>query len=119
MLKEDREGKERNFLVIKLSKGKIAEKELTEVFNREKAKLFPDDIGMIVNDFLTEHFTEILDYNFTANVEKDFDHIAAGKMEWPRMIRNFYEPFHEQVETTLKTTDYSKGEREIGRNNFV
>ncbi len=114
VLKEDREGKERNFLVIKLSKGKIAEKELTEVFNREKAKLFPDDIGMIVNDFLTEHFTEILDYNFTANVEKDFDHIAAGKMEWPRMIRNFYEPFHEQVETTLKTTDYSKGEREIG-----
>jgi DNA topoisomerase-1 len=114
VIKEDREGKERKYITLTLKNGKIGEKEQVENYNREKAKLFPDNIGMIVNDFLIEYFKEILDYNFTANVEKDFDNIASGKMEWTKMIDSFYKPFHKRVEKTLEVSDYSKGERQIG-----
>jgi DNA topoisomerase-1 len=114
VLKEDREGKERNYTTLTLSGDTIEEKVLTETYNRERAKLFPDNIGMIVNDFLMEYFKEILDYNFTASVEKDFDNIAAGKTGWTRMIDQFYKPFHKQVEKTLEVSDYTKGERTIG-----
>jgi DNA topoisomerase I len=114
VLKEDRDGKERKYSMLVLKDGIISEKELTEIFNREKSKLFPDNIGMIVNDFLVEYFKEIMDYNFTAHVEKDFDDIAAGKVEWTKMIDSFYRPFHKKVETTLEVSDYSKGERQIG-----
>lgn len=114
VIKEDREGKERKYIALTLKNGKIAESQQTEIFNREKAKLFPDNIGMIVNDFLIEYFKEIMDYNFTAKVEKEFDDIASGKMEWNTMIDDFYKPFHRKVERTLEISDYSKGERLLG-----
>jgi DNA topoisomerase I len=114
VLKEDREGKERKYTILNLKNGKITEKEQVEIFNREKAKLFPDNIGMIVNDFLLEYFREILDFNFTASVEKDFDNIATGKLEWTKMIDIFYKTFHKKVEKTLEVSDYSKGEHQVG-----
>ena len=114
VLKEDREGKERSYILIKLQNGSITEVKQTENYGRERAKLFPDNIGMIVNDFLTEYFKEVLDYNFTAYVEKEFDDIAEGKMLWTKMIDDFYKPFHKRVEETLEVSDYSKGERKIG-----
>lgn len=114
ILKENRDGKERSYTLLKLQKGLIEELQPTENYGREKFKLFPDNIGMIVNDFLVEYFKEILDINFTANVEKEFDDIAEGKMLWTKMIDNFYKPFHKTVEITLEVSDYSKGEREIG-----
>jgi DNA topoisomerase-1 len=114
VLKEDREGKERKYSILTLKAGKISESVQTEIYNREKAKLFPDNIGMIVNDFLVEYFKEIMDYNFTALVEKDFDEIAAGQVVWTEMIDKFYKPFHKKVEKTLEVSDYSKGERQLG-----
>ncbi len=114
VLKEDRDGKERSYMLLKLQNGSINEMEQTENHGRERAKLFPDNIGMIVNDFLTEYFKEVLDINFTANVEKEFDDIAAGKLLWTKMIDNFYKPYHKKVEETLEVSDYSKGERKIG-----
>jgi DNA topoisomerase-1 len=114
VIKEDRDGKERQLTILTLGNGNISESVQTEYYNREKSKLFPDNIGMIVNDFLIEYFKEIMDYNFTATVEKEFDDIASGKMEWTKMIDQFYKPFHNKVENTLKVSDFSKGEREIG-----
>jgi DNA topoisomerase-1 len=114
VIKADREGKERKYTVLLLKDGKMNRSEETEFWGREKSKLFPDNIGMIVNDFLVEYFEEILDYNFTAEVEKEFDDIATGKIDWTKMIDEFYGPFHKQVEKTLEVSDYSKGEREIG-----
>jgi DNA topoisomerase I len=114
VLKEDRDGKERQYTIIRLVGTKIRESELTETYGKEKSKLFPDNIGMIVNDFLVEYFKEILDLNFTANVEKEFDDIAAGKLEWTKMIDTFYKPFHKKVENTLAVSEYSKGERTLG-----
>lgn len=114
VLKEDRPGKEREYTQIILEGEEINKNSKTEISGTEKAKLFPDDIGMIVNDFLIEHFKDILDYNFTASVEKEFDDIAEGKVDWKKMIDNFYKPFHNQVETTLEVSDYKNAERELG-----
>ena len=114
VLKEDREGKERQYSFLVLKEGNIKETVQTETYGREKNKLFPDNIGMIVNDFLVEYFKEVLDFNFTAKVEKDFDEIATGKMQWTKMIDGFYKPFHKRVEKTLEVSDYSKGERTVG-----
>ncbi|MBN2682403.1 MAG: type I DNA topoisomerase [Bacteroidales bacterium] len=114
VVKEDRTGIERNFIELELKNQKIAKTTKTEISGKEKSKLFPTDVGSIVNDFLTEHFVEILDFNFTASVEKDFDEIANGKKEWVQMIDKFYHPFHKQVELTLKTSERSKGERILG-----
>jgi DNA topoisomerase-1 len=114
VLKEDRDGKERQYTIMRLFNSKITEAQQTEIFGKEKSKLFPDNIGMIVNDFLVEYFQEILDLNFTANVEKEFDDIAAGKLEWTKMIDSFYIPFHKKVEKTLAVSEYSKGERALG-----
>jgi DNA topoisomerase-1 len=114
VLKEDREGKQRQYLTLKLTGSEIKEFALTEQYGREKSKLFPDNIGMIVNDFLVEYFKEILDFNFTAKVEKEFDDIASGKMQWTKMIDSFYKPFHKNVENTLEVSDYSKGEKKLG-----
>ena len=114
VMKEDRDGKERKYVVLTLKNSNISRAEQSEMYNREKAKLFPDNIGMIVNDFLIEYFKEIMDYNFTANVEKEFDEIATGKIQWTKMIDGFYKPFHQRVEKTIEVSDYSKGEREIG-----
>ncbi|HEX2394281.1 MAG TPA: type I DNA topoisomerase [Bacteroidales bacterium] len=114
VIKEDRAGKERNYHVLTLEKGKISEAINTEITGAEKGKLFPDNIGMLVNDFLVEQFTEILDYNFTASVEKEFDEIAEGKSNWTEMIKRFYKPFHKKIEATLARKDVVKPERLLG-----
>lgn len=114
VVKEDRPGKPREYLVISLSGNKITQQTKTEMAGAEKAKLFPTDIGMIVNDFLVQNFQDILDYNFTATVEKEFDLIAEGQLEWTNMIRQFYSSFHKKVEETLTSKEKSKGERFLG-----
>jgi DNA topoisomerase I len=113
--KEDRPGTPREYKLIELnSNNKIKEEILSEITGSEKAKLFPNDIGMVVNDFLVEHFNDVMDYNFTASVEKEFDDIAEGKLTWPVMIDKFYGPFHQKVEVTLESTERSQGERLLG-----
>jgi DNA topoisomerase I len=113
--KEDRQGKPREYRVIELDNNdRIREETLTEITGSEKAKLIPNDIGMVVNDFLMDHFSDILDYNFTASVEKEFDDIAMGKLSWPEMIDRFYNPFHKKVEETVETSERNKGERLLG-----
>jgi len=115
VVKEDREGTKRNYLVIKLSEDNISEKELTETTGSEKNKLFPTDIGIVVNDFLVEHFEKILSYDFTASVEKQFDDIAEGQLKWNEMIKKFYSGFHENVENTLENSERATGSRELGK----
>ncbi len=112
--KPDREGTERKYAQWVLSKGSVDKTILTEVTGREKNKLAPTDIGIVVTEFLSEHFEKIMDYGFTAQVEKEFDEIARGMMEWTNMIRNFYSPFHEDVEDTLEHSERATGERELG-----
>lgn len=114
VVKEDREGKQRQFLQIELKDNKISKSQNFENFGAEKSKLFPEDIGIIVTDFLQKHFVEIMDYNFTATVEKEFDEIAAGQMKWNKMIDEFYIPFHKHVELTSETADRATGERILG-----
>lgn len=114
VVKEDRPGAERRYNAIVLKNGKISQFEKSENTGAEKAKLFPSDIGMVVNDFLLEYFKEIINYNFTANVEKEFDEIALGNLEWTKMIDQFYKPFHSLVDKTTVESDYSKGERVLG-----
>ncbi len=115
ILKGEKQGRERTFNMIVLEGGNIQESKGTEITGAEKMKLFPDNIGMMVNDFLVEHFKEIFDYNFTAVVEKEFDEIAEGKLNWARMIGEFYEPFHKRVEYVLKSTEFIKPERLLGK----
>jgi DNA topoisomerase-1 len=115
VVKEDRPGVEREFDVVALKAGKISEKTKTETTGAEKSKLFPTDIGMVVNDFLIENFEQIMDFNFTALVEKEFDDIAEGDLVWNEMIDKFYQPFHDQVEDVLKNSERSKGERILGK----
>jgi len=114
VVKEEREGKKRNFQVINLRDGKISAATKTENTGAEKNKLFPTDIGAVVNDFLVEHFKGIVDFNFTARVEKEFDEIAQGLKNWTEMLRTFYDPFHAEVETTLQHANRASGERELG-----
>lgn len=114
VVKEDREGKERNFTALTLSSGSIKKELKKEIIGTEKSKLFPTDIGQVVNDFLVEHFKGIVDFNFTANVEKEFDEIAHGLQEWTKMLHSFYKPFHKEVESTLETAERATGERLLG-----
>lgn len=108
------EGSERKYVQIKLQKDKITEKQLSEMVGSDKGKLVPTDIGMIVTDFLVDHFGNILDYHFTAKVEEDFDEIAEGKQEWSEMMKDFYEKFHPQVSNVEKNAERESGERELG-----
>src|SRR5471030_379331 len=103
VVKEEREGKQRNFRVLTLKGQNITKDEKTENTGAERNKLFPTDIGNVVNDFLVQHFNDIVDFNFTAGVEKQFDEIAQGLEEWTTMIRNFYDPFHKEVQNTIET----------------
>jgi DNA topoisomerase-1 len=114
VVKEEREGRQRAFRVLTLRGGKIVKEEKTENTGAEKGKLFPTDIGSVVNDFLVQHFVDIVDFNFTATVEKQFDEIAQGLTEWTDMIRDFYTPFHKEVESTIQTADKATGERDLG-----
>jgi len=112
--KGDRTGTNREYVIYTLYNNNIKEEIKNEITGAEKAKLFPSDIGMIVNDFLVAHFKDIMDYNFTATVEKEFDEIAEGKLNWTIMIDKFYRPFHEKVDITTKTSERTVGERYIG-----
>ena len=114
VVKEERPGNERKYLSYVLSGNQIKESIKKEITGAEKNKLFPNDIGMVVNDFLSDHFNEIVNYNFTASVEEDFDQIANGEMIWTKMIDKFYKPFHQIVENTLETSARSVGERILG-----
>ncbi|WP_461485235.1 DNA topoisomerase, partial [Pedobacter sp.] len=114
VVKEDRDGKKRDFLAFSLINDKITKQHKTEITGAEKSKLFPTDIGEVVNDFLVEHFKGIVDFNFTAKVEKQFDEIAQGLQEWTKMLHSFYQPFHNEVETTIETADRATGERLLG-----
>jgi DNA topoisomerase-1 len=113
-VKEEREGKQRKFRVLTLKGGDIAKEERTENTGAERGKLFPTDIGAVVNDFLVQHFKGIVDFNFTAKVEKQFDEIAQGLEEWTTMLHNFYKPFHDDVQNTIETADKATGVRELG-----
>ncbi len=114
VVREDRKGQERSYCVCSLVGEQIRQKTQTEITGKEKAKLFPTDIGALVNDFLVNYFSNVLDYNFTASIEKEFDKIAEGDLEWTRMIDRFYPDFHRQVENTAKTSQRPKGERILG-----
>ncbi len=114
VLKEDRPGEKRQLKIITLSKGTISNSSKTEAAGKEKAKLFPQDIGMIVNDFLLENFSEIVDYNFTAEVEEQFDEIAEGKLKWTGMLDKFYSAFHKTVTDTLEKKNRKTGIRILG-----
>ncbi|MEI6456052.1 MAG: type I DNA topoisomerase [bacterium] len=114
VVREDRPGFTRDYILITLKDKKISEQVLTENAGFEKAKLFPTDIGNLVNSFLMQHFSNILDYNFTASVEEEFDEIAEGKMVWNEMIKEFYFPFHNQIEGTLENTKKVSGEKLLG-----
>lgn len=108
------EGTERKYLQIRLQKDAVKDKTLSEMVGADKGKLIPTDIGIIVNEFLVEHFENILDYNFTAKVEQDFDEIAEGKKEWTEMMREFYEKFHPQVKKVEEHAERESGERILG-----
>ena len=112
--KGDRVADRRDFIVLKLKAGKLTEQIKTENTGAEKSKLFPTDIGIVVNDFLTEYFPEILNFNFTADVEKEFDYIADGKIKWTNSIDKFYKKFHPIVEDTMKNSERQVGERILG-----
>ena len=112
--REDRPGEKREIKIITLLDGKLANSTKTELTGKEKSKLFPQDIGMIVNDFLIENFSEIVDYNFTADVEEQFDEIALGNLKWTGMIQKFYSPFHKTVTNTLEKKERKTGVRVLG-----
>lgn len=113
--KRDKEGQKRELRILQLSaKDEIKTKKEVEIFGTEKAKLFPTDLGLIVTDFLIEHFDKVMDYGFTARVEEEFDEIAEGAMVWNDMLKEFYTPFRKDVENTLENAERAKGERELG-----
>jgi len=112
--KEDREGQLRSYAFIELKGDKLCENVLSETVGSEKAKLFPTDIGIVVNDFLLDSFPDILDYNFTASVEKQFDQIADGDAQWAKVISDFYQTFHPSVEQASAWSKQKVGERILG-----
>ena len=113
--KGNKDGEERQFNVMTLKDRQIKDENHTEITGAEKAKLFPTDTGTVVNDFLTEYFPDILDFNFTASVEKEFDEIAEGEVKWTSIMKNFYDKFHPSVENTLAIkTEHKVGERILG-----
>lgn len=112
--REDRPGEKRQISIFTLENGEIKSLTKNEFAGKEKSKLFPQDIGMIVNDFLVGNFPEIVDYNFTAEVEEQFDEIAVGKLKWTRMLNKFYGPFHKTVENTLEKKNFNAGVRFLG-----
>ena len=109
------EGTERNYTQLTLTGGKVKDEELTEKVGSDKGKLVPTDIGMIVTDFLVNHFETILDYNFTAKMEADFDEIAEGKEDWTKMMKDFYKDFHPQVIDVQENAERESGERILGK----
>lgn len=115
VIKESREGEKREYDYLVLKNNTIDQSRKTEITGAEKNKMFPTDIGVVVNSFLMEYFKEIMDYNFTASVEKEFDEIAQGMKEWKKVIHEFYFPFHEKVENTMEKAEKFSGERILGK----
>ena len=109
------EGSERKYIQFILEAGDIKEKQLVETVGSDKGKMVPTDIGMIVNDFLVSHFSNILDYNFTARVEEEFDEIAEGDEDWKKVMRDFYQDFHPKVLHVEENADRASGERVLGK----
>ncbi|PLX21581.1 MAG: type I DNA topoisomerase [Salinivirgaceae bacterium] len=114
VVKEDRPGKERTIQQISFKADQIKASKKVETYGSEKSKLFPTDVGMVVNDYLIEHFDKVMDYSFTANVEKEFDSIAEGQRQWSAMIDEFYKPFHQTVEFAEEHSERKSGERILG-----
>jgi DNA topoisomerase-1 len=112
--KRDKDAVVRNFRVLKLKNDNIDKATEQENTGAERNKLFPTDLGMVVTDFLNEHFKKVMDYSFTANIEEEFDEIAKGKIIWNKMVKEFYEPFHSGVAHTMETAGRAKGERSLG-----
>ena len=114
VVKESRDGVKRDYKMLTLKSNKIEKSVLSENTGATKNQLFPTDMGMLVTDFLIEHFDNVMDYHFTAEIEKEFDIIAEGNLEWSKMIRDFYDPFHETIEKTKDTAARATGERILG-----
>ena len=114
VIKGDKPGEKHQVTNLKLKNGKISTSSKTETVGAEKGRLLPQDIGMIVTDYLVKNFDTILDYGFTANVEEDFDKIAEGELVWNKVIGEFYDPFHTKVQDTLSNKEYSNVSRELG-----
>ena len=112
--KRDKEGVIRNFRILKLKENKISKVSDQETTGAEKSKLFPTDLGLVVTDFLKMYFDDIMDYNFTARIEEEFDEVASGKLKWNNMIDEFYIPFKKDVDNTIETAERISGERELG-----
>lgn len=112
--KDNREAQTRSIWRLTLEGNKIVTDAITEKFGAERKKLFPSDIGMVVTDYLQEHFTRLLEYNFTAQVEDEFDQIASGKKDWQQMLAEFYLPFHESVQDALEQKERATEERVLG-----
>jgi DNA topoisomerase-1 len=112
--KRDKEGVRRDYRILKLRDNNVTSVVEQENTGAEKSKLFPTDLGLVVTDFLKQHFDDIMDYNFTARIEEEFDEVAAGKLEWNKMIDDFYSPFKKDVQKTIDTAERVKGERELG-----
>ncbi len=114
VVKESREGTPRNYRVIELEKNKVTQKVATEITGATSSRLYPTDIGMIVTDFLNEHFDKIMNYSFTADVEEKLDEVAKGNAEWKVFLKDFYFPFHQGVENTVENAERAKGKRVLG-----
>ncbi len=112
--KKDKEAIKRSFRIIRLKQDRIEKVTEQENTGAEKSKLFPTDLGLVVTDFLSLHFQSVMDYSFTANIEKEFDEIAEGKIVWNKMVHDFYQPFHTGVSHTLETAERAVGERMLG-----
>ncbi len=112
--KKEKEGVVRNYTQLTLKNSEIISESKSELTGKETNKLFPTDIGIVVTEFLEQHFNSIMDYSFTAKVEEEFDDIAKGLVQWTEMIKNFYNPFHENVDDTLENSERATGERFLG-----
>ena len=106
--------RQRNYKLLTLKADKISGEVMSENTGASKNQLFPTDMGMLVTDFLNEHFDKVMDYHFTAEIEKEFDIIADGNLEWTKMISSFYNPFHQTVEETKENAARASGERVLG-----
>ncbi|MCA0395830.1 MAG: type I DNA topoisomerase [Bacteroidetes bacterium] len=115
--KRDKEGTPREYRILTLEKDKIQQEKASENTGAEKAKLFPTDLGLVVTDFLSQYFNDVMDYGFTAKIEEEFDDVANGKREWYKMIDDFYNPFKKDVDNTIETAERATGERELGIDN--
>ncbi|MCO5239125.1 MAG: type I DNA topoisomerase [Chitinophagaceae bacterium] len=112
--KRDKEGTKRDYRIMLLKADNITRLKEQETTGAEKAKLFPTDLGLVVTDFLKQHFDDIMDYGFTASIEEEFDEVAQGKLTWNKMLKDFYTPFKQDVDNTIETAERIKGERELG-----